>query len=135
MSDQQDPSSQPGNPEPADEATPAAPDVEGDGDPSDDEPQVTNDVDQGQLEHFVTHIKSAEQQIGENIVRALSHERTVAVLTTVVVGPGGQQVVSAALDPSLMGEVRNVLRQAKEERKEEEPCVGFHCFVTPKEDA
>ena len=98
-----------------------------------DAPQVVEHVDSGQLQHFVTTIKTAEAQVGENIISALHHEETVAVLTTVVVGPDGQQrVVSAALNPKMMNEVQKLLMTAKEERVEEEPCVGFHCLVKPK---
>ena len=95
--------------------------------------QVVEKVDGKQLQHFVTQIRTAEQQVGENIIAALQHEKTVAVLTTVVMGPDGQQrVVSAALDPRLMNQVQQLLAQASDEREEEEPCVGFHCLVKPK---
>ena len=95
--------------------------------------EVAKKVDQRQLQHFVTTIKSAEQQVGENIIQALQHDGTVAVLTTVVVGPDGQQrVVSAALDPKLMSQVQALIMKAQEEREEEEPCVGFHCLIKPK---
>ena len=60
-------------------------------------PAIVRKADNAQLQHFVTAIKTAEQQVGENIIEALQHEGTVAVLTTVVLGPDGQQqVVSAA---------------------------------------
>ena len=96
-------------------------------------PQVVETVDSGQLQHFVTTIKSAEAQVGENIINALHHDETVAVLTTVVMGPDGQQrVVSAALNPKVMNEVQKLLTTAHEEREPEEPCVGFHCLVKPK---
>ena len=98
-----------------------------------DAPQVIQKVDRQQLQHFVTEIKSAEQQVGENIIQALQHDDTVAVLTTVVMTPDGrQQVVSAALDPRLMTQVQQVLHEAQREREMEAPCVGFHCLVTPK---
>ena len=96
-------------------------------------PRVIQKVDRQQLQHFVTEIKTAEQQVGENIIRALQHDDTVAVLTTVVMSPDGrQQVVSAALDPRLMKQVQAVLHQAQQEREAETPCVGFHCFIEPK---
>lgn len=98
-------------------------------------PEVARKVDKGQLAQFVTTIKSAEQQVGENIISALHHENTVAVLTTVVVGQDGQQhVVTAALSPDLMQDVQKLLERASEERKEEVPCVGFHCLVNPKDE-
>lgn len=113
--------------------------------PSDDDAQTTNGVppdqnldvvekaDTQQLQHFVSTIKTAEQQVGENIISALQHDGTVAVLTTVVMGPDGQQrVVTAALKPAMMAQVQNILAEAAVEREEEEPCVGFHCLVKPK---
>lgn len=96
-------------------------------------PEIVEKVDPQQMAHFVTEIKSAEQQVGENIIKALQHDGTVAVLTTVVRGPDGQQrVVSAALNPSMMAQVQQVLMTAQDEREPEEPCVGFHCLVKPK---
>ena len=74
---------QPPKPEPVDPAVPAKPDPPVPG----REQQIVEKADPGQLQHFVTTIKSAEQQVGENIISALHHEDTVAVLTTVVVGP------------------------------------------------
>lgn len=94
---------------------------------------VASKVDPSQLQHFVTTIKTAEAQVGENIISALQHDGTVAVLTTVVVGQDGQQrVVSAALNPEMMSQVQKILTSAQQEREEEEPCVGFHCLVKPK---
>ena len=96
-------------------------------------PQVVQHVDHAQLQHFVTEIKSSEQQVGEHVIRALHHDGTVAVLTTVVLGPDGrQQVVSAALDPKMMRVVQSALADAEAEREHEEPCVGFHCLIKPK---
>ena len=95
--------------------------------------EVVERVDSQQLQHFITAIKTAEQQVGENIIQALEHDGTVAVLTTVVMGPDGQQrVVTAALKPELMQQVQDILLDAQAEREEEEPCVGFHCLVKPK---
>ncbi|EMI45064.1 MULTISPECIES: hypothetical protein [Pirellulaceae] len=94
---------------------------------------VTNDVDKKQIAQFVTTIKNSEQQVGENIIAALQHENTVAVLTTVVIGPdGNQRVISAALDPQRMKQVQEILSDAEAERVDEEPCFGFHCLVKPK---
>ena len=95
--------------------------------------QMPEEVDQQQIVQFVTTIKNAEQQVGEHIIRALQHNNTVAVITTVVMGPDGlQRVVSAALDPERMQQVQELLQAASDEREEEEPCVGFHCLVKPK---
>lgn len=96
--------------------------------------QVESDsLDREKIAQFVTTIKNAEQQIGEHIVTALQHADTVAVLTTVVIGPDGQQrVVSAALNPARLQQVQEILTAAEQEREEEEPCIGFHCLVKPK---
>lgn len=101
------------------------------------QPQVQN-ASGAEVARFVTTIKNAEQQIGEHVVEALQHPDTVAVLTTVIVGPGGEQhIVSAALNPSKMAEINRLLASAIEEREDEELCFGFHCLVKPKpaEDA
>jgi len=91
-------------------------------------------VDRAQLAQFVTTIKNAEQQVGEHIIQALQHDDTVAVITTVAMGPDGQQrVISAALNPERMQQVQEILQAAENEREEEEPCVGFHCLVKPKQ--
>lgn len=101
-----------------------------------DVPDVVEDVDAKQLAHFVTTIKTPEAQVGENIISALQHDGTVAVLTTVVRGPNGeQQIVSAALDPNTMEQVQKLLMSAQETRIPEEPCVGFHCLTRPKDEA
>ena len=105
---------------------------------SDNLPAVTQDVDSDQIKHFVTQIRSAEQQVGEHIIDALQDPDTVAVLTTVVIGPeGGQHLVSAALDPETLEEVQKMLVKAEEGRHEDIPCVGFHCFLKrkPKKEA
>lgn len=95
---------------------------------------VVENVDPNQLQHFVTTIKTAEQQVGENIIQALQHDGTVAVLTTVVMGQDGQQkLVSAALKPEMMQQVQGILMDAQEEREPQDPCFGFHCLVKPRE--
>jgi len=100
----------------------------------DDLPAVAEEVDVSQLKHFVTHIRSAEEQVGQHIITALQDEQTVAVLTTVVVSPeGGQHIVSVGLDPEMMGNVQDFLTEAEAKRDEEVPCVGFHCFVKYKD--
>ena len=96
-------------------------------------PAVVRDVDTNQIKQFITQIRSAEHQVGEHIINALQDPDTVAVLTTVVIGPkGGQHIVSAGLDPETLEEVQNMLAKAQQERREDIPCVGFHCFVKRK---
>ena len=90
--------------------------------------------DRARVAQFVTTIRNAEQQIGEHIIQALQHADTVAVLTTVVIGPDGQQrVISAALNPNRLQQVQEILTAAETERVEEQPCMGFHCLVKPKD--
>ena len=82
---------------------------------------------------FVTTIRNSEEQVGRQIIQALQHNDTVAVLTTVALGADGRQrVVSAALDPQRMKQVQEILSAAEQERETEEPCVGFHCLIKPK---
>jgi hypothetical protein len=95
--------------------------------------QAADQVDNNQIAQFVTTIRNAEQQVGAHIIQALQHNDTVAVITTVAMGPDGlQRVISAALNPDRMQQVEEILKAAEEEREEEEPCVGFHCLVKPK---
>jgi len=112
-------------------------DANEDGDPVDENlPDVRQKMNQEELRHFVTTIRSAEGQIGENILSALRSDDCVAVLTTIVVGPDGRQrVVSAALDASRMQMVQDALGDAERNNVEDVPCVGFHCYVRPKSAA
>lgn len=97
-------------------------------------PSIVQHVDRKQIKQFITRIKSAEQQVGEHIVKALQDDETVAVLTTVVVGgDGGQHIVSAALDPEILQQVQHLLRDAQSQRDEEIPCIGFHCLLKRKD--
>ena len=125
--------SQPNQPE-ADPAgaSPDQPAPAGAGAPGSDEAPMQA-AEPAKIAQFVTSIKNAEQQVGEHVIQALSHQGSVAVLTTVVVGPGGQQhIVSAALDAQKTAQVNALLQGAREERVQEEPCVGFHCLIKPK---
>ena len=101
--------------------------------PAQSKVQAADQVDNNQIAQFVTTIRNAEQQVGAHIIQALQHNDTVAVITTVAMGPDGlQRVISAALNPDRMQQVEEILKAAEEEREEEEPCVGFHCLVKPK---
>ena len=92
-------------------------------------------ADGPRLKQWVTELKSAERQIGEHIIEALQDEDTVAILTTAVIGPDGtQRLVSAGLPPSIMEQVQELIGAAAEERAEDVPCIGFHCYVR-KHDA
>lgn len=96
-------------------------------------PQVAQNATNQQVARFVSKIKNLDQQIGEHVVEALQHPDTVAVLTTIVVGPSGDQhIVSASLNPSKMAQINALLQEAIEERVEDEICFGFHCLLKPK---
>lgn len=96
-------------------------------------PVVAQRPDAGQIQQFITEIKSAETQVGEHIITALQDPDNVAVITTVVIGPDGKQrIVSAALNPGMMQEVQKLLIDAQREREEDVPCVGFHCYTRPR---
>ncbi len=78
----------------------------------------------------ITKLMPIRQQVGSNVIAALQHPDTVAVLLTVVMADdGAQHIVSTGLDPGLLGQVQSLLRQGTEERTQRIPCVGFHCFL------
>ena len=98
--------------------------------------QEAEKVGPQQMAQFVTTIKNAHEQVGEHVIRALQHPNTVAVITTVVMGPDGQQrVVSASLNAQRMQQVQELLSAAEQECEQEEPCVGFHCLVKPQSES
>lgn len=100
---------------------------------SDESEQTKNSVRSSAIPRFVSKVKNLDLQIGENVLAALQHPDTVAVITTVVVGPSGEQhIVSAAIGPERMMQVNQLLAEAQQERVEDEVCFGFHCLVKPK---
>lgn len=104
--------------------------------PAGSEGRPAENIASDEFAHFVTSIKNTALQIGEHVMAALQHGNTVAVLTTVVVGPGGEHhIMSAALGPGKLAQVNALLREASIEREEEEPCVGFHCLLKSKSDS
>jgi hypothetical protein len=91
------------------------------------------DLSEQQVARFVSKVKNFDQQIGEHVLAALQHPNTVAVLTTVVVGPTGEQhIVSASLNSQKMSQVNQLLEDAQEVMVEDEVCYGFHCLINPK---
>lgn len=115
------------NEDAASQEDPSSPDAE--------QPSVgeVKNLPEQEMVRFVTAIKDPVQQIGEHIVGALQHDNTVAVLTTVVVGPDGKQhIVSAAINPTQASQINALLAGAAAEREVEEPCIGFHCLLKPK---
>ncbi len=102
---------------------------------SNDEPQqqVAQNATSQQVARFVSKIKNLEHQVGEHVVQALQHPETVAVLTTIIIGPSGDQhIVSAALSPAKMAQINALLQDAVEERVDDEICLGFHCLLQLK---
>jgi hypothetical protein len=103
---------------------------------NDEKQRVAQNATSQQVARFVSKIKNLEHQVGEHVVQALQHPDTVAVLTTVVVGPSGDQhIVSAALNPTKMAQINALLQEAIEERVDDEICLGFHCLLQPKRNA
>ena len=101
--------------------------------PPDDSPHASNSSNKAQVARFVSKIKNLDLQIGEHVLAALQQPDTVAVLTTIVIGPGGEQhIVSAALNPQRMSQVNELLEEAQQERVEDEVCYGFHCLINTK---
>ncbi|MDX1927063.1 MAG: hypothetical protein SFV81_11125 [Pirellulaceae bacterium] len=104
-------------------------------DDSHNEQRVAQNATSQQVARFVSKIKNIEHQVGEHVVQALQQPDTVAVLTTIVVGPSGDQhIVSAALNPTKMAQINALLQEAVEERVDDEICLGFHCLLQPKRD-
>ena len=89
----------------------------------------TNVVEDKDIPQQVTSkLMPIEHQVGSNVAAALQDPETVGVLTTVVMGhDGSQYIVSIGLGPDLLWQVQYLLKQAKEERAQGVPCVGFHC--------
>jgi hypothetical protein len=89
----------------------------------------------GELRQVVTPLVSLEQQVGAHVIHALQQQDTVAVLTTVMPGPNGSQcIVSVGLNADRMDDVQQLLAESQLPEVERVPCVGFHCFVQPKDD-
>ncbi len=85
------------------------------------------------LTHLVSELKSIELQVGEHVIKALQNEGTVAVLTAVMPGGGGQRIASVPLDAELWMSVQELLTQSDEEQTSEVPCIGFHCVLEDRQ--
>lgn len=106
------------------------------GDQSD---QRSSDAEQPGVKHFVTPLMPIEQQVGLHVINALQQPDTVAVLTTVMSGAGGQQhIVSIGLDQESLDQVQALQAEHQEAESSRVPCIGFHCFLPgaapPEED-
>jgi hypothetical protein len=87
------------------------------------------------LPQYVTPLLPMEMQVGQHIIKALQHPKTVAVLTTVALGADGQQrIISVGLDQDALEHVQSMVQDAESHRTERVPCVGFHCYVKDPED-
>jgi hypothetical protein len=109
-----------------------------------DQPDVSSDLATRSEEalaasaprQFVTPLISLEHQVGAHVIHALQQDSTVAVLTTVMSGPGGSQcIVSVGLDAARMEQVQQLLAESTSDEVPRVPCVGFHCFLPPKAGA
>jgi hypothetical protein len=79
---------------------------------------------------FVTSLAPVEAQVGVNVIRALQQPNTVAVVSTVAMGPDGhQRIVSVGLDAERLEQVQTLLREGNAEEDRDVPCVGFHCYI------
>ena len=80
--------------------------------------------------HFVTPLHPIASQVGEHVMSAMSHEETVAVLTTITGSTHGQQVISVPLAAEHVKRVHGLIEEIhKSDEPERVPCVGFHCFL------
>ncbi len=89
------------------------------------------------LKHFVSELKSIEDQVGQHVIAALKHEGTVAVLTAVLPGAGssGERIASVPLDQELWIQVQELLTTAGEEQAQDVQCIGFHCVLQDRQRA
>ncbi len=85
------------------------------------------------LKHFVSELKSIEDQVGQHVINALKHEGTVAVLTAVLPSPSGERIASVPLDQALWTQVQDLLMSAGEEQTQDVPCIGFHCVLQDRQ--
>ncbi len=87
------------------------------------------------LKHFVSELKSIEDQVGQHVISALKHEGTVAVLTAVLPagGASGERIASVPLDQALWTQVQDLLMSAGEEQAQDVPCIGFQCVLQDRQ--
>ena len=86
--------------------------------------------------HLITPLHSISNQIGEHVLTALSHEETVAVLTTVTGSTHGQQVISVPLTAEHVQQVHALIEEIHQsDEPERVPCVGFHCLLDCDDEA
>jgi hypothetical protein len=94
------------------------------------EVEETEETQDEGVPHLVSPLHSISNQIGEHVLTALSHEETVAVLTTVTGSSHGQQVISVPLTAEHMQQVHTLIEEIHQsDEPQRVPCVGFHCCL------
>ena len=90
-----------------------------------------NTAPDGQTPTVMSEVVSPTEQIGRNVMDALSDPDAVAVLTTLVPGIGSDRVVSVGLTRGQMHEVGLLLNEieAEEDGDDDRPCIGFQCRI------
>ena len=85
----------------------------------------------GETPTVMSEVMSTAEQIGRNVMEALSDPDAVAVLTTLVPGVGSDRVVSVGLTRDQMHEVGIMLNEieAEDEADDDRPCIGFQCRI------
>jgi hypothetical protein len=97
-----------------------------------DEPDTTQP--DGKTETVMAHLLPVAEQIGRNVMAALSDPDSVAVLTTMVAGLGVDRVVSVGLTRQQMHDVGILLQEIEGEdedaAQDDQRCIGFQCQVS-----
>lgn len=87
----------------------------------------------GETQTVMTEVRSPTEQIGQNVMNALSDPDAVAVITTLVPGLGSDRVVSVGLTREQMHEVGILLNEIETEDEaaanDEQRCIGFQCRI------
>ena len=92
--------------------------------------EKTNQEDSAKVHHFVTPLLPIARQVGEHVLSALEHDKTVAVLTTITGSNSGNQVVSIPLEAEHVQQVQHLIAEIHRSNEPERvPCVGFHCLL------
>jgi len=98
-----------------------------------EETDVTQDEG---VPHFITPLHSISNQVGEHVLTSLSHEETVAVLTTVTASTHGQQVISVPLTAEHVQQVHTLIEEIHaSDEPQRVPCVGFHCLLDKDDES
>jgi hypothetical protein len=83
---------------------------------------------------FISRLMPIDVQVGQHVIQSLQQPNTVAVLTTVIPDAGGgQNIVSVPLDEPMLDQVRAMLLECDVDEPPRVPCIGFHCFLPPRD--